>query len=133
MRSHQAYQALTACMFVELKLYGFLSVLQKLEEQNDASGDGEGGGGSRDDYSAEDVEYYFNYSGILADQGSYDQLEDLLECEYCVCTYLALVLVIPRAQPSLQIGQVGVAVHCLSPRCCLHRVAPVMLAAPHEQ
>lgn len=42
-------------------------------------GDGEGGGASRNDYSAEDVEYYFNYSGILAEQGSYDSMENLLD------------------------------------------------------
>ena len=45
------------------------------------AGDGEGGGASRNDYSAEDVEYYFNYSGILAEQGSYDSMENLLDCE----------------------------------------------------
>ena len=68
----------------------------------DASGDGEGGGGSREDYSPEDVEYYFNYSGILAEQGSYDQLEDLLECEsfstsHASCTWLGS-LIIARLQ-----------------------------------
>lgn len=52
-----------------------------VEDLLNALGDGEGGGGSREDYSAEDVEYYFNYSGILAERGSYDQLEDLLDCE----------------------------------------------------
>ena len=66
---------------------------KNLEDLRNASGDGEGGGGSREDYSAEDVEYYFNYSGILAERGSYDQLEDLLECEFssfshATCTWL---------------------------------------------
>ncbi|KAL0037014.1 hypothetical protein WJX77_009396 [Trebouxia sp. C0004] len=42
-------------------------------------GDGEGGGAKREDYTEEDVEYYFNYSGILAERGSYDTLEDLLK------------------------------------------------------
>ena len=46
-----------------------------------ATGDGEGGGGKREDYSEEDVEYYFNYSGILAERGSYDSMEDLLSCK----------------------------------------------------
>jgi len=44
-------------------------------------GDGEGGGAKREDYTEEDVEYYFNYSGILAERGSYDTLEDLIKCE----------------------------------------------------
>jgi hypothetical protein len=35
----------------------------------------------REDYTEEDVEYYFNYSGILAERGSYDTLEDLIKCE----------------------------------------------------
>lgn len=74
------------------------SVFMKLEALTNASGDGEGGGGSRDDYSAEDVEYYFNYSGILAERGSYDQLEDLLECEFsstlhASCTRLGSLVV----------------------------------------
>ena len=43
--------------------------------------DGEGGGAKREDYTEEDVEYYFNYSGILAERGSYDTLEDLIKCE----------------------------------------------------
>lgn len=73
------------------------SVPFNIEELN-AIGDGEGGGGSREDYSAEDVEYYFNYSGILAERGSYDQLEDLLECElvfplYASCTSLGLLTI----------------------------------------
>ncbi len=44
-------------------------------------GDGEGGGAKREDYTEEDVEYYFNYSGILAERGSYDTLEELIKCE----------------------------------------------------
>lgn len=44
-----------------------------------AIGDGEGGGQNRQSYSAEDVEYYFNYSGILAERGSYDTMEDLID------------------------------------------------------
>ena len=69
-----------------------------IQELLNAVGDGEGGGGSREDYSAEDVEYYFNYSGILAERGSYDQLEDLLECEcffpmHASCTTLDALMV----------------------------------------
>ena len=45
------------------------------------TGDGEGGGAKREDYTEEDVEYYFNYSGILAERGTYDTMEDLLKCK----------------------------------------------------
>ncbi|KAL3145880.1 hypothetical protein ABBQ38_015250 [Trebouxia sp. C0009 RCD-2024] len=60
-------------------------------KENEYKGDGEGGGGSREDYSAEDVEYYFNYSGILAERGSYALLEDLLESGMAPCDILLLL------------------------------------------
>jgi hypothetical protein len=34
--------------------------------------------GSRDDYGLDDVEHYFNYMGMLADEGSYDRMEAML-------------------------------------------------------
>ncbi|EEH57198.1 uncharacterized protein MICPUCDRAFT_33380 [Micromonas pusilla CCMP1545] len=37
------------------------------------------GSQGRDDYEAEDVEYYFNYMGILADEGSNDRMDALVE------------------------------------------------------
>ena len=37
------------------------------------------GSQGREDYEAEDVEYYFNYMGILADEGSNDRMDALLE------------------------------------------------------
>ena len=37
------------------------------------------GSQGREDYEAEDVEYYFNYIGILADEGSNDHMNALLE------------------------------------------------------
>ena len=36
------------------------------------------GSQGRDDYESEDVEYYFNYMGILAVEGSNDRMDDLL-------------------------------------------------------
>jgi ankyrin repeat protein len=36
------------------------------------------GSQGREDYEAEDVEYYFNYMGILADEGSNDRMDALL-------------------------------------------------------
>ena len=36
------------------------------------------GSQGRDDYEAEDVEYYFNYMGILADEGSNDRMDALV-------------------------------------------------------
>lgn len=36
------------------------------------------GSQGRDDYESEDVEYYFNYMGILADEGSNDRMDALL-------------------------------------------------------
>ena len=50
------------------------------------AGDGEGGGQNRESYSAEDVEYYFNYSGILAERGSYDTMENMLEGKLVKCS-----------------------------------------------
>ena len=37
--------------------------------------------GRREDYSPEDVEYYFNYMGMLAEEGSYDSLDALVQSE----------------------------------------------------
>ena len=37
------------------------------------------GSQGRDDYEAEDVEYYFNYMGILAEEGSNDRMDKLIE------------------------------------------------------
>ena len=95
-----------------------------LEELTDDSGDGEGGGGSREDYSAEDVEYYFNYSGILAEQGSYDQLEDLLECEFFSTSYASCIwlapLIIARLQPSYLMHGVPSSCANAPPSWCLH-------------
>jgi len=36
------------------------------------------GSQKREDYTADDVEQYFNYMGMLAEQGSYDALEKVL-------------------------------------------------------
>lgn len=55
------------------------SAFFKFGKSNEYKGDGEGGGQNRQSYSAEDVEYYFNYSGILAERGSYDTMENLIE------------------------------------------------------
>ncbi|CAL5229267.1 g12558 [Coccomyxa viridis] len=33
---------------------------------------------TRDDFSADDVEHYFNYMGMLATEGTYDRLNDML-------------------------------------------------------
>ena len=46
-------------------------VLEPRSPDNKAGGVGSQG---RDDYESEDVEYYFNYMGILADEGSNDRL-----------------------------------------------------------
>ena len=35
--------------------------------------------GKREDYTEEDVEYYFNYMGMLAEEGSYDSMEKLMQ------------------------------------------------------
>eukprot|EP00877_Chromochloris_zofingiensis_P003451 jgi/Chrzof1/13106/Cz07g20040.t1 len=45
----------------------------------DAESAGIYGSQGRDDYSADDVEYYFNYMGCLADEGTYDRMENLLK------------------------------------------------------
>jgi hypothetical protein len=34
--------------------------------------------GSRDDYCTDDVEHYFNYMGMLAEEGTYDRMEAML-------------------------------------------------------
>jgi hypothetical protein len=34
--------------------------------------------GSRDDYGTDDVEHYFNYMGMLAEEGTYDRMEAML-------------------------------------------------------
>ena len=39
------------------------------------------GSQGRDDYESEDVEYYFNYMGILADEGSNDRMDALLAAD----------------------------------------------------
>ena len=39
------------------------------------------GSQGRDDYESEDVEYYFNYMGILADEGSNDRMDSLLAAD----------------------------------------------------
>jgi hypothetical protein len=50
----------------------------KLGGQTSQSG-GLYGAQSRDDYTEDDVEQYFNYMGMLAEQGSYDALESVLK------------------------------------------------------
>lgn len=37
------------------------------------------GSQGRDDYDRDDVEHYFNYTGMLAEEGTYDRLNQLLE------------------------------------------------------
>ncbi|KAK4771153.1 hypothetical protein SAY87_031685 [Trapa incisa] len=44
----------------------------------DAEGAGIYGSQSRDDFNRDDVEQYFNYMGMLAVEGSYDKMEDML-------------------------------------------------------
>ncbi|KAG8386148.1 hypothetical protein BUALT_Bualt03G0119000 [Buddleja alternifolia] len=44
----------------------------------DAEGAGIYGSQARDDFDRDDVEQYFNYMGMLAVEGSYDKMEDLL-------------------------------------------------------
>jgi hypothetical protein len=39
----------------------------------------EASGQKREDYTEEDVEYYFNYMGMLAEEGSYDSMEKLMQ------------------------------------------------------
>ncbi|KAL9271523.1 LHCP TRANSLOCATION DEFECT-like protein [Drosera capensis] len=45
----------------------------------DAEGAGIYGSQSRDDFDRDDVEQYFNYMGMLAVEGSYDNMEALLD------------------------------------------------------
>ncbi len=90
---------------------------------NDASkrtvattGDGEGGGGKREDYSEEDVEYYFNYSGILAERGSYDSMEELLTCK---CSW-ASESAHPQAMHAILLMNVhtmSATLHCIALHC----------------
>jgi len=49
--------------------------------KGDNAGGGAGAYGSqscRDDYCADDVEHYFNYMGMLADEGNYDRMEAMM-------------------------------------------------------
>jgi hypothetical protein len=36
------------------------------------------GSQGRDDFTADDVEHYFNYMGMLAVEGSYDRMEEMM-------------------------------------------------------
>jgi len=93
-RQHQARLASTQCGSPRLSNSKFAtgtpfhntpsnghrcSAFFKFGKSNEYKGDGEGGGQNRESYSAEDVEYYFNYSGILAERGSYDTMENMLD------------------------------------------------------
>lgn len=46
--------------------------------RTDSSDAGIYGSQGREDYSADDVEHYFNYMGMLAVEGTYDRMEQLL-------------------------------------------------------
>jgi hypothetical protein len=39
------------------------------------------GSQGKDEYTADDVEQYFNYMGMLAEEGSYDRLEEVLKSD----------------------------------------------------
>ena len=47
--------------------------------RQDSSSAGIVGSQGRDDYDRDDVEYYFNYMGILAEEGSNDRMDKLIE------------------------------------------------------
>lgn len=47
--------------------------------RTDSKSAGMVGGQSRDDYTLDDVEQYFNYMGMLAVDGSYDRMEQYID------------------------------------------------------
>eukprot|EP00879_Flechtneria_rotunda_P017975 GHRR01018839.1.p1 GENE.GHRR01018839.1~~GHRR01018839.1.p1 ORF type:complete len:103 (+),score=18.20 GHRR01018839.1:91-399(+) len=46
--------------------------------RTDSTNAGIYGSQGRDDYSVDDVEHYFNYMGMLAVEGTYDRMEQML-------------------------------------------------------
>ncbi|GJP44872.1 hypothetical protein CLOM_g4276 [Closterium sp. NIES-68] len=45
----------------------------------------------RDDYDADDVAHYFNYSGMLAAEGTYEKMEKMLETGTHACDILLMM------------------------------------------
>lgn len=56
--------------------------------------------GSRADYEAEDVEYYFNYMGCLADEGTYDRMEAMLQAGRPPCLSWLVLAAVPMPTPT---------------------------------
>lgn len=44
------------------------------------------GSQGRADFTVDDVEHYFNYMGMLAVEGTYDRMEEMLSSGTCVCS-----------------------------------------------
>jgi hypothetical protein len=56
----------------------------------------------RSDFSAEDVEYYFNYMGMLATEGTYDRLEAMLAQGLAPVDLLLLMAASENDSPKLE-------------------------------
>lgn len=65
------------------------------------------GSQTRDDYSYDDVEQYFNYMGYLAVEGTYDRMEALLQGRHPIDVILLLAAAendTPKIQEILKAG-----------------------------
>uniref|UniRef100_A0A061R2L2 Protein lhcp translocation defect-like n=1 Tax=Tetraselmis sp. GSL018 TaxID=582737 RepID=A0A061R2L2_9CHLO len=59
------------------------------------------GGSSREEYSDEDVEFYFNYMGMLAIEGTYDRMYKLMEGRH-PCDVILLMAATEGDVPKLE-------------------------------